>query len=561
MHVSIKAALGGMFGLAALVAAGQGYVAVRSLSEMRQNIGEIGRVKLPAVNVVNQINTAIRDHRVKLYRLALSSETPEELAENRKTVDGVSRAIDKLRHEYEVMDKTAEERALYERFSDLWASYLTRQATVIDTLAAGRRNEALAMLLGPDLLQLATGASDTLRKNVAVNKQAAEVAVTGAIADAEAEIRTASIAAGLVVMLSLLAALFSFLRISRPIQRMTGAMEVLAAGDTSVTIPGLGRKDEIGAMAATVKVFRDNLTRERRLEEETRAARLSAEEQRKAAMRQMADGFESAIGGIATLVSSSATQLQATARAMSGTASRTAAQSNTVAIAAEEAAVNVTTVAASAEQLGSSVQEIGRQVAGSADLARRAVDEASGTAASVQELNEAVARIGDVVTMIAHIAGQTNLLALNATIEAARAGEAGRGFAVVASEVKELAGQTARATEGISTQIARIQASTGHAVNAIDSIGGRIREISGVATAIAAAVEEQGAATQEIVRNVAQAATGTGEVTTTIADVAGAAEETGAAASHVLDAASELSRHAERLQAEMVRFVANVRAA
>ncbi len=561
MHVSIKAALGGMFGLAALVAAGQGYVAVRSLSEMKQNVGEIGRVKLPAVNVVNQINTAIRDHRVKLYRLVLSSETAENLAENRKAVDGVGKTIDTLRHDYEAMDKTAEERALYERFSTLWATYLTQQATVIDTLAAGHRSEALAILLGPDLLQLATNASDTLKKNVAVNKQAAEVAVSGTIADAEAAIRTAGLAAGFVVVLSLLAALFSFLRISRPIQRMTGAMEKLAGGDTTVAIPGAGRRDEIGAMAATVQVFRDNLIRERQLEEETRVARLSAEEQRQTAMRQMADGFEAAIGGIATLVSSSATQLQATAQAMSGTASRTAAQSTTVAIAAEEAAVNVTTVAASAEELGSSVQEIGRQVAGSADLARRAVDEAGETASSVQELNEAVARIGDVVTMIAHIAGQTNLLALNATIEAARAGEAGRGFAVVASEVKELAGQTARATEDIATQIARIQASTGQAVRAIDSIGGRIREISGVATAIAAAVEEQGAATQEIVRNVAQAATGTGEVTNTIADVAGAAEETGAAASQVLDAASELSRHSERLQAEMTRFVATVRAA
>lgn len=561
MHLSIKSALGGMFGVVALVAAGQGFVAVRSLSEMTQNIGEIGRVKLPAVNVVNQINTAIRDHRVKLYRLVLSSDTPEQLAENRRTVDGVEKAIDKLRRDYEAMPKTAEEKALYERFSSLWSTYLTQQGSVIEAVAAGRGSEALSLLLGPELLQLASGASDTLKKNVAVNRQAAEVAVSGTIADAEAAIRTASIASGIVVLISLLAALFSFLRISRPIQRMTGAMEGLAAGDTTVTIPGTGRGDEIGAMATTMAVFRDNLVRERRLEEETRAARLSAEEQRKAGMRQMADGFEAAIGGIADLVSSSANRLQGTAQAMSGTASRTAAQSNTVAIAAEEAAVNVTTVAASAEELGSSVQEIGRQVAGSADLARKAVDEAGETAAAVQELNEAVARIGDVVTMIALIAGQTNLLALNATIEAARAGEAGRGFAVVAAEVKELAGQTARATDDISTQIARIQASTGQTVRAIDSIGGRIREISDVATAIAAAVEEQGAATQEIVRNVAQAATGTGEVTTTIADVAGAAEETGAAASQVLDAASELSRHSERLQAEMGRFVATVRAA
>ncbi|MFC6792543.1 methyl-accepting chemotaxis protein [Methylobacterium komagatae] len=561
MKVSIKSALAGMFGFAAIVAAGQGVVAVRNLLELQQSVAAIGRVQLPAVNVVNQINTATRDHRVKLYRLVLSSDTPQALAENRTTLDGVSNAIDKLRRDYEALPNSEAERALYEKFSTLWKSYLTKQQKVIDQVAAGQKDEALATLLGPDLLKLASGASDALKSNVLMNQQEAEAAAAATIADADAAVRTVTIAAGLVTLLSILAAIFGFLWIARPIQRMTGAMESLAAGDTAVTIPGAGRKDEIGAMAATVQVFRDNLVHALNLEEETRAARLSAEEQRKAGMRQMADGFESAIGGIAALVSSSATELQATAQAMSGTATRTAEQSTTVALAAEEAAANVTTVAASAEELGSSVQEIGRQVSGSAELARKAVQEASETAASVKELNEAASLIGDVATMIANIAGQTNLLALNATIEAARAGEAGRGFAVVATEVKELAGQTARATQDITSQIARIQSSTGNAVRAIDTIGGRIREISGVATAIAAAVEQQGAATQEIVRNVTQAASGTDEVTATITHVAGAAEETGLSASQVLDAASELSRHAERLQAEMTRFVATVRAA
>ena len=561
MKFSIKSALAGMSGFAAIVAAGQGVVAVRNLHELQQNVAEIGRVQLPAVNVVNQINTATRDHRIKLYRLALSSETPQALTENRTTLDGVSKTIDKLRRDYEALPNSDAERALYEKFSTLWKTYLTKQQTVIDQVAAGQKDEALATLLGPELLKLASGASEALRSNVLMNQKEAEAAAAATIADADAAVRTVTIAAGLVTLFSILSAIFGFLWIARPIQRMTGAMEGLAAGDTTVAIPGAGRKDEIGAMAATVQVFRDNLVHALHLEEETHVARLSAEEQRKAGMRQMADGFESAIGGIAAQVSSSATELQATAEAMSGTATRTAEQSTTVALAAEEAAANVTTVAASAEELGSSVQEIGRQVSGSAELARKAVQEASETAASVKELNEAASLIGDVATMIATIAGQTNLLALNATIEAARAGEAGRGFAVVATEVKELAGQTARATQDIAAQIARIQSSTANAVRAIDTIGGRIREISGVATAIAAAVEQQGAATQEIVRNVTQAASGTDEVTATITHVAGAAEETGLSASHVLDAASELSRHAERLQREMTRFVATVRAA
>ena len=349
--------------------------------------------------------------------------------------------------------------------------------------------------------------------------------------------------------------------VARPMRAMTAFMTGLAAGDLSGQVPGAERRDEIGSMAAAVRVFKDNLIHTRRLEAETAQARLAAEEQRKAGMCQMADSFEAAVGGIIGMVSSSAIELQATASAMSGTAAETAAHSTAVAAAAEEAASNVGTVAAAAEELGSSVQEIGRQVDGSATIARQAVAEADQTGALVLELSAAVERIGDVVGLISSIAGQTNLLALNATIEAARAGEAGKGFAVVASEVKDLAGQTARATQEISGQIGRIQASTGQAVAAIRGITQRIRDISATATSIAAAVEQQGAATQEIVRNVAQAAAGTGEVTGNIAGVASAAEDTGAAASQVLGAASELSRQSEHLTAEVRRFLATVRAA
>ena len=347
----------------------------------------------------------------------------------------------------------------------------------------------------------------------------------------------------------------------RPLRAMTEFMTGLAAGDLSRKVLGAERRDEIGTMAAAAQVFKDNLIRTQALEAETAQARLAAEAQRKAGMRQMADGFEAAVGSIIGLVSASAAKLQATAQTMTATATETASQSMTVAAAAEEASSNVNTVAAAAEELGSSVQEIGRQVSGSAELARLAVSEADQTGALVQELSTAVGRIGDVVGLISSIAGQTNLLALNATIEAARAGTAGKGFAVVASEVQALAEQTAKATNDISGQIARIQASTGGAVTAIGSITARIQEISGVATSIAAAVEQQGAATQEIVRNVGQAAAGTGEVTSNISGVAGAAEETSAAASQVLGSASELSRQSEHLAAEVGGFLATVRAA
>ena len=349
--------------------------------------------------------------------------------------------------------------------------------------------------------------------------------------------------------------------VSRPIRRMTDLMGRLAAGDATVAVPFRERREEIGAMAAAVQVFKDNLIRTRALEEETALARAGAEAQRKAAMREMADGFERAVSGIVGAVSSAATELQATAQSMAGTAAQTAAQSGAAAAAAEEAAANVGTVAAAAEELGASVAEIGRQVTGSTTLARAAVGEAEGTAQLVHDLSAAAAKIGDVVGLISTIAGQTNLLALNATIEAARAGEAGRGFAVVAAEVKELANQTARATDEISGQIGQVQVITDRAVTAIGGIAARIREIDQLAGSIAAAVEEQGAATQEIVRNVSEASAGTGAVTGNVAGVAEAAETTGAAASQVLASASELSQRSEQLDGQVRRFLETVRAA
>ena len=364
-----------------------------------------------------------------------------------------------------------------------------------------------------------------------------------------------------VVIAGVLAALV-FLMLTRPLGRLVAVLQRMAQGEIDAEIAGASRGDEIGAVAKAVEGIKA-LAAQKAAEdaEKKRIADTAAAAERRRTMIELADSFDRAVGGIVGMVSSSATQLQATARTMSATATETSSQSTTVAAAAEEAASNVNTVAAAAEELGSSVQEIGRQVNGSAELAQKAVTDANQTGALVQELSGSVSRIGDVVGLISNIAGQTNLLALNATIEAARAGAAGKGFAVVAAEVKALAEQTAKATLEISGQIAQIQTSTGQAVTAIGGITERIREISGVATSIAAAVEQQGAATQEIVRNVAQAALGAGQVTDNISGVAGAAEETGAAAEQVLGAASELSRQSESLAAEVGRFLGTVRAA
>ena len=366
---------------------------------------------------------------------------------------------------------------------------------------------------------------------------------------------------GLLVALGV-AGVIGVFGVTRPLDSLVAALQRMAGGETEATLKEAERRDEIGAVGRAVEGIKAMVARGTAEAAERRhAAEADAAAARRRAMIDMADGFERTVSGIVGMVSSAAVTLQTTARAMSSTAQETARQSTAVAAAAEQAAANVNTVAAATEELGSSVQEIGRQVTGSTDLARKAVGEADQTAALVAALSEAATRVGDVVTLISGIAGQTNLLALNATIEAARAGDAGRGFAVVAAEVKDLADQTAKATDEIAGQMARIQGVTGAAVSAIGTITGRIREIDTVAAMIAAAVEQQGAATREIVRNVGQATAGTQEVTGNIAGVAQASEQTGAAADHVLAAATDLSRQSEQLSAEVERFLGTVRAA
>jgi methyl-accepting chemotaxis protein len=349
--------------------------------------------------------------------------------------------------------------------------------------------------------------------------------------------------------------------ISAPIGTMTGAMTRLADGDLEIHVPAQERTNEIGKMAKAVQVFKENAIRVKEMEAEQEAAEKRAEEEKRAAMNQIADEFQASVGGVVHNVSAAATQMQTTAQSMSSTSEETSRQATAVAAAAEQASANVQTVASAAEELSASIGEIGRQVSKSTEVAARAVTAAHSTDTKVQGLADAAQRIGEVVALINDIADQTNLLALNATIEAARAGDAGKGFAVVASEVKNLANQTAKATEEISTQISGVQSATGEAVVAIKEIGTTIGEVNEIAATIASAVEEQGAATQEIARNVEQAAAGTEDVTSNIGGVNQAASETGAASSQVLSAAGELGQQAEDLRTEVDKFLGNIKAA
>jgi len=357
-------------------------------------------------------------------------------------------------------------------------------------------------------------------------------------------------------------AIFMGRGISRPMAAMCKAMRELAGGQFDVVLPGLGRKDELGEMAAAVEEFKMQAV----AKAERDTAVLDAQNKASASGRRtelirFADEFESAVGNIVANVSASAVQLEASAGTLTRTAETTQNLSGHAAGASEKASNDMQSIAAATEELSASVDEIGRQVQESSRIAEAAVLQARQTDGRIGKLSRAAEEIGDVVKLITAIAEQTNLLALNATIEAARAGDAGRGFAVVASEVKSLASQTAKATDEISTHITSMQGATQESVSAIKEIGETIGRISTIAAAIASAVEEQSSATQEIARSVQNVAQGTGDAAANIMEVNRGASETGSASTNVLDSARTLSSESTRLREELDRFMANIRAA
>ncbi|MCP3474812.1 methyl-accepting chemotaxis protein [Bradyrhizobium sp. CCGUVB1N3] len=451
-------------------------------------------------------------------------------------------------------------------------------ASLTDVIARSKQGEAASMVERQQGFIKALSNNQTIdikiedlaKLNTAIlnsSVEAGQVALAEMVARAGQQMSSAkwSLASnGAMMLVALAITAFGFIlvnrRVSVPIRKLTQAMQRLAERDYAIELAGIERGDEIGEMSRAVSVFRENMIAGDRLAEE-QAAEQGRKERRQLAVERLIGEFEKTVTESLHTLASASGELNATAHSMSSTAEQGSSKAASVASLSGDASSNVQTVAAATEELSASIAEISRQVAESSNIAGAAAAEADRTNGEVQALADAAQRIGDVVELITGIAEQTNLLALNATIEAARAGEAGRGFAVVAAEVKNLATQTAKATEEITGQVAAIQGATRSSVTAIQSIGTTIERVNEIAAAIAAAVEEQGAATREIARNVQQASQGTTEVSRHISGVSQAAGETGAAAGEVLDSAKMLGRLSDDLKREVDRFVEDLRAA
>ncbi|CAN5477997.1 methyl-accepting chemotaxis protein [soil metagenome] len=540
---------------------GISFVAIRDMRAINAQAAEIQTSWLPSVRVLAEMRGSVASYR-NVIRGHLLSPKVEAKADAERRLATFLQNLANQRARYEKLIASPEEQSLYSEWGRQWDVY---KAASLDVLALSNQSVGKFPQEAQDLnetkvVPLGQLSDRTLDKDIDLNNKGADSAGMAAAAAYESGFLLLASLLAISAVMGIAVAVYLVRDVSSGIASIVKPMQALGAGDLSAIVPHQGMKTEIGSMADTLQVFKQALI-DKRAADEAAAVDAEAKIERGRRVDGITRDFEAMIGQIVNTVSSASTELEASAGTLTATAERSKQLTTMVAAASEEASTNVQSVASATEEMASSVNEISRQVQDSATIANQAVDQARKTNDRVAELAKAAARIGDVVELINTIAGQTNLLALNATIEAARAGEAGRGFAVVASEVKALAEQTAKATGEISMQISGIQAATQESVGAIKEIGDTIGRMSEIASTIASAVEEQGAATEEISRNVQQAAQGTMQVSSNITDVQRGASETGSASSQVLSAAQSLSSESSRLKLEVGKFLSSVRAA
>ncbi|MGM4906436.1 methyl-accepting chemotaxis protein [Tardiphaga sp. 866_E4_N2_1] len=559
--LSIRAKITIVLSLLLLAMTGLGLIAVRKMQAINANAVDIQTSWLPSVRLLGDLRSGTITYR-NVIRQHMLSETLEEKLANEKTLETVVTSNNGIRAKYEKLITSPEERALYEEWSKLWDTYKKGTLDVMDLSrkSAGKMPQEANALNTKTVNPVGLKADEILNKDIELNLRGSDTAGADALANYDAAFLMVVAILVISAVLGIGIGIYLVRDVSSGIASIVKPMQALGQGDLTAIVPHQGMKTEIGTMGDALQIFKQALI-DKRTADEAAATDAEAKIERGRRVDSITREFETMIGEIVETVSSASTELEASASTLTATAERSQELTTTVAAASEEASTNVQSVASATEEMASSVNEISRQVQESASIANQAVDQARLTNDRVSALASAAARIGDVVELINNIAGQTNLLALNATIEAARAGEAGRGFAVVASEVKALAEQTAKATGEISTQISGIQAATQESVGAIKEIGDTIGRMSEIASTIASAVEEQGAATQEISRNVQQAAQGTMQVSSNITDVQRGASETGSASSQVLSAAQSLSSDSTRLKVEVSKFLNAVRAA
>jgi methyl-accepting chemotaxis protein len=559
--LSIRAKITMVISFLLIAMTGMGLLAVVKMRAIYVDTAEIQKNWLPSIRALGELRAGVNVYR-NIVRLHMLAATPEAKASAEKRLINTDADNMKIRARYEPLITSPEERAIYTQWAQQWGLYMTgvQEVLAVSRASVGKIPNEPQALNESKVLPIGKKADDLLDKDIELNNRGADLAGKNVEANYETAFALLAIILGVAASLGIAIGFYLVRDVSRGIASIVRPMQALSAGDLSAEVPHQGMKTEIGNMADSLQVFKQALI-DKQASDVAAAADAEAKIERGRRIDGITRNFEAMIGEIVETVSSASTELEASATTLTATAERSQQLTTTVAAASEEASTNVQSVASATEEMASSVNEISRQVQDSANIAHQAVEQARKTNDRVSELASAAARIGDVVELINNIAGQTNLLALNATIEAARAGEAGRGFAVVASEVKALAEQTAKATGEISTQISGIQAATQESVGAIKEIGDTIGRMSEIASTIASAVEEQGAATQEIARNVQQAAQGTMMVSENITDVQRGASETGSASTQVLSAAQSLSSDSTRLKDEVGKFLSAVRVA